>query len=112
VSGPDAHRRLQETLTNDLDKIRAGRAQYTHLLDDDGSVLDDIIVWWRPEGDVFDVMPNASNTDRVVAAVGGVDVTAERAVLAVQGPKFAERIADVMPDAAEGMAISTPRSPV
>jgi len=101
VSGPDAHRRLQETLTNDLDKIRAGRAQYTHLLDDDGSVLDDIIVWWRPEGDVFDVMPNASNTDRVVAAVGGVDVTAERAVLAVQGPKFAERIADVMPDAAK-----------
>ena len=101
VSGPDAHRRLQETLTNDLDKIHPGRAQYTHLLDDsDGSVLDDIIVWWRPDGETFDVMPNASNTDRVVAAVGGSDITAERAVLAVQGPKFADHLARVMPEAA------------
>ena len=50
-----------------------GRAQYTHLLDeDDASVLDDIIVWWhRRVDDVFDVMPNASNTDRVRAAIGG-----------------------------------------
>ena len=45
-----------------------GRAQYTHLLDDaDASVLDDIIVWWIAD-EVFDVMPNASNTDRVVGA--------------------------------------------
>ena len=48
-----------------------GRAQYTHLLDgDDGSVLDDIIVWWVDD-EWFDVMPNASNTDRVLGAVGG-----------------------------------------
>ena len=40
---------LQAALTNDLGKIAPGRAQYTHLLDDaDGSVLDDIIVWWHP----------------------------------------------------------------
>ena len=51
------------TLTNDLHKVEPGRAQYTHLLDpDDASVLDDIIVWWIA-ADVFDVMPNASNTD-------------------------------------------------
>ena len=57
--------RLQWALTNDLTKIAPGRAQYTHLLDeDDGSVLDDIIVWWIDD-EVFDVMPNASNTDRV-----------------------------------------------
>ena len=48
-------------------RSRPGRAQYTHLLDEaDASVLDDIIVWWHPAtSDVFDVMPNASNTDRV-----------------------------------------------
>ena len=67
-------------LTNDLGKIGPGRAQYTHLLDDaDASVLDDIIVWWHPDdgdGDVFDVMPNASNTDRVRDAVGGDETTA------------------------------------
>ncbi|MET0489598.1 MAG: glycine cleavage system protein T, partial [Acidimicrobiales bacterium] len=71
VAGPDAFDRLQQALSNDLGKVAPGRAQYTHLLDDaDGSVLDDIIVWWHPRtdgdggsvaGDVFDVMPNASN---------------------------------------------------
>ena len=40
---------LQRALTNDLDKIGPGRAQYTHLLDVDASVLDDIIVWWIDE---------------------------------------------------------------
>lgn len=100
VSGPDAFERLQSVLTNDLGKIAAGRAQYTHLLDEDGSVLDDIIVWWR-RPDEFDVMPNASNTERVVAAVGGQDVTDDRAVLAVQGPTAHELLAAVWPDAAE-----------
>ncbi len=86
VEGPTAFEQLQACLTNDLSRIAPGRAQYTHLLDsDDASVLDDIIVWWISEH-VFDVMPNASNTDRVVAAIGGTDTTATRAVIAVQGP--------------------------
>ena len=87
VAGPDAFDRLQAALTNDLGKIGPGRAQYTHLLDaDDASVLDDIIVWWLDE-QTFDVMPNASNTERVVEAIGGEDVTATRAIIAVQGPE-------------------------
>ena len=88
VAGPDAYDRLQSTLTNDLAKIEPGRAQYTHLLDDDdASVVDDIIVWWRPDDpEVFDVMPNASNTDGVRAGLGGSDITEQRAVIAVQGP--------------------------
>jgi aminomethyltransferase len=99
VEGDDALDRLQSTLTNDLAKIAAGRAQYTHLLDDEGSVLDDIIVWWVREGS-FDVMPNASNTARVRGAIGGDDVTATRAILAVQGPRARERLATVSPEAA------------
>ena len=103
VTGPDAHERLQRALTNDLDRIESGRAQYTHLLDDaDASVLDDIIVWWvGPER--FDVMPNASNTARVRDALGvgkDADVTATRAVIAVQGPEARERLATMSPDAA------------
>ena len=98
VAGPDAFERLQRTLTNDLAKVEPGRAQYTHLLDDDGSVLDDIIVWWVGDDD-FDVMPNASNTDRVVGAIGGDDVTATRAIVAVQGPNARDRLRAVAPDA-------------
>jgi aminomethyltransferase len=100
VSGPDASDRLQSTLTNDLAKVRPGRAQYTHLLDEsDASVVDDIIVWWI-DADVFDVMPNASNTDRVVAAIGGEDTTDRRAIIAVQGPHARSRAASVLPEAA------------
>jgi aminomethyltransferase len=105
VDGDGAIGVLQGVLTNDLNKIAPGRAQYTHLLDEaDASVLDDIIVWWHPEREgtaaTFDVMPNASNTDRVVAAVGGVETTHSRAVLAVQGPNAAERLATAFPEAA------------
>ncbi len=101
VSGPSAFDRLQVTLTNDLAKVAPGRAQYTHLLlDDDASVLDDIIVWWVDET-TFDVMPNASNTERVRSALGGVDTTHERAVLAVQGPTARAAVATVCPAAAE-----------
>lgn len=100
VTGPEAFDRLQSTLTNDLHRIGPGRAQYTHLLDEgDASVVDDIIVWWR-EQDVFDVMPNASNTDGVRAAIGGDDVTPTRAVVAVQGPEARARLAAVSADAA------------
>jgi aminomethyltransferase len=100
VTGPGSLARLQEALTNDLGKVAPGRAQYTHLLDEaDGSVLDDIIVWWIAD-DVFDVMPNASNTERVVAAIGGEDVTATRAIVAVQGPAARERLATIAPEAA------------
>jgi aminomethyltransferase len=100
VTGADALDRLQGTLTIDLAKVGPGRAQYTHLLDDsDGSVLDDIIVWWVGE-QTFDVMPNASNTDGVVGAIGGTDVTSTRAIIAVQGPEARQRLAPIAPEAA------------
>ena len=100
VEGPGARARLQAALTNDLGKVAPGRAQYTHLLDEaDGSVLDDIIVWWLDD-EVFDVMPNASNTERVRAAIGGDDVTESRAIIAVQGPAAREHLATIAPEAA------------
>ena len=101
VTGPGAFDRLQWALTNDLDKIAPGRAQYTHLLDErDASVVDDLIVWWVAE-DEFHVMPNASNTAPVVEAIGGEDVTASRAIVAVQGPEARRWLADVAPEAVE-----------
>ncbi len=107
VEGAGAFDLLQRSLSNDLRKVAPGRAQYTHLLDpDDASVVDDIIVWWVDEHR-FDVMPNASNTSRVEAAldaegggVDAVDVTATRAVLAVQGPEAKQMLAEAFPEAA------------
>jgi aminomethyltransferase len=97
VEGYYAKEALQGVLTNDLNKISVGRAQYTHLLNNAGCVLDDIIVWWVSD-DRFDVMPNASNTDHVLSAIGGVDVTRSRAVLAVQGPQAKNLLATISDD--------------
>ncbi len=100
ILGSETLELLQRNLTNDLNKVGPGRAQYTHLLDpEDASVLDDIIVWWVSK-DRFDVMPNASNTARVRAAIGGDDVTSQRAIIAVQGPAARSLIASVAPEAA------------
>ncbi len=111
VEGPGAFDALQWALTNDLRRIEAGKAQYTQLLDpDDAHVVDDIIVWWV-EPEAFLVMPNASNTAGVTTAIAEAatrvdapsqseDITASRAVLAVQGPKARQRLAGVLDDAA------------
>lgn len=109
VEGADALDTLQRTLTNDLHKIEPGRAQYTHLLDPaTASVVDDIIVWWIAP-DVFDVMPNASNTsgvrDALAAGATGpaitiTDTTPTRAIIAIQGPEARAKLATVLPDAA------------
>ena len=110
VRGRDAKRLLQWAFTNDLDRITPGRAQYTHLLDpDDAHVVDDVIVWWVAPDD-FLVMPNASNTQPLLDAIGDPaefrggsactieDVTASRAVLAVQGPKARAVLATIWPE--------------
>jgi aminomethyltransferase len=123
VSGPGAFATLQRAFTNDLGRIDPGRAQYTHLLDPtDASVADDIIVWWV-DTETFDVMPNASNTARVTdalaeeaaaagtAEVSAADVTAERAILAVQGPHARERLAAVSPAAAAVPRFTVARVP-
>jgi aminomethyltransferase len=114
LAGPGAFDLLQWAFTNDLDRIEPGRAQYTHLLDpEDAHVVDDIIVWWIGRDD-FVVMPNASNTERIARALTEAaardvgtptledvaDITAARAILAVQGPTARHRLAEVFPDAA------------
>ena len=79
---------LQAAFTNDLAKVGPGRAQYTHLLDAaDASVLDDIIVWWVDD-ERFDVMPNASNTDRRAwPPSAATDVTADAGRARRAGPR-------------------------
>ena len=94
VTGPGAAAYLDSVLTNALDRIGPGQAQYTLLCDDAGGVVDDLIVYLAADDDVF-LIPNASNTAEVVAVLAasapdGVVVTNrhhDHAVLAVQGPR-------------------------
>ena len=95
VRGPDAAAFVNSTLTNDLDRIAVGQAQYTLCVDDaTGGVVDDLIVYLRSADDLF-LVPNAANTADVVhrlaaAAPDGIDVQnlhRDFAVIAVQGPR-------------------------
>jgi len=106
VTGSEALGKLQRTFTNDLDRISPGKAQYSHLLNESGGVVDDVIIWWISESS-FEIMPNASNTTRVVDALqaqsGNVEIaqtTRDRAVIAVQGPKAREVLSKVSVEAA------------
>ncbi|MEV4314394.1 glycine cleavage system aminomethyltransferase GcvT [Actinocrispum sp. NPDC049592] len=96
VAGPGAAEFLNRCLTNDLGRIKPGKAQYTLCCTDTGGTVDDIIAYLVSPEDVF-LMPNAANTAAVAqlltsAAPSGVSVSPEHrqhAVLAVQGPRSA-----------------------
>jgi aminomethyltransferase len=85
VAGDGAHELLQARLTNDLDRIESGRAQYTLLTNDRGGVIDDLIAYRRDHG--YLLVVNAANVEADAAALPAVrDVSREWAMLAVQGP--------------------------
>lgn len=93
VTGPGAKDFLNRCLTNDLDRITPGQAQYTMLCNDAGGVVDDLIAYLKADDEVF-LIPNAANTATVVeilaaAAPAGITVTDQHddfAVIAIQGP--------------------------
>lgn len=94
VSGPGAADFVNRVLTNDLGRIAPGQAQYSLLCNDEGGVVDDLIVYLRGADEVF-LVPNAANTAAVVAALtarapAGLTVEDQHeqyGVLAVQGPR-------------------------
>jgi aminomethyltransferase len=92
LAGEGAREYLQARLTNDLDRIGAGGAQYTLLTNERGGVVDDLIAYRRGDDD-FLLIVNAAN----VEADHGVlsesdDVSDAWALLAVQGPEALRRL--------------------
>jgi aminomethyltransferase len=93
VKGVGALDFLNRALTNDLNRIEDGQAQYTMLCNQDGGVIDDLIVY-RNDSDDFLLVPNASNTADVVKALQSlaseeieiVNLHEKYGVIAVQGP--------------------------
>ncbi len=63
VRGPQAAPFLQHMLSNDLTRLAPGRAQYTFLLNSDGGVIDDLIVY-QLEPELFLLVVNAATTQK------------------------------------------------
>ncbi|WP_067675262.1 glycine cleavage system aminomethyltransferase GcvT [Nocardia miyunensis] len=112
VSGPGAAEFVNSALTNDLRRIRPGKAQYTLCCTPEGGVIDDLIAYYVADDEIF-LVPNAANTAAVVAALResapeGITVTDEHrgyAVFAVQGPESARVLAALgLPTEMEYMA--------
>jgi aminomethyltransferase len=92
LDGEGAHEYLQARLSNDLERIGPGQAQYTLLTNERGGIVDDLIAYRRaPEH--YLLVVNASNVepDRNVLSEAD-DVSGDWALLAVQGPEALERL--------------------
>ena len=98
LDGDGAHEYLQARLSNDLDRVQAGQAQYTLLTNERGGIVDDLIAYRRGD-DAYLLVVNASNVEPDHAALADArDVSSEWALLAVQGPEALERLGiDVAP---------------
>jgi aminomethyltransferase len=104
VTGPDAAAFLDYALVGKISAMSVGKAKYSLICQEDGGIIDDLIVYRRPavadaagnSTDKFLVVPNAGNAVVVAAAlperaanfdVVVQDASAATSLIAVQGPK-------------------------
>ena len=92
--GENAAEQLNKVLTNDINRIKPGQAQYSTLLSENGTVVDDLIVYLRSKDEVL-IIPNASNATKVLEIIKSnisKDIEIKNlhqgiAIIAIQGPK-------------------------
>jgi aminomethyltransferase len=107
TTGPRAREFLRHLLSNDLEKVGPGGAQYALLCREDGGVLDDLFTYWLAD-DRFLTVVNASNAGsdfewfaKQAERFDGVEVhdrSPEYAMLALQGPEAVGLIEPLLED--------------
>ncbi|NUN06583.1 MAG: glycine cleavage system aminomethyltransferase GcvT [Bdellovibrio sp.] len=102
--GPKALETLEWLTTNDVAKLNDGEAQYSLLPNEQGGLVDDIIVYCLKKNEDYLVCVNASNADKDFAWMlknnKGADITNESekwGQIAIQGPKALELCDRVFP---------------
>lgn len=101
IHGTGAKEWLNSIITNDLNKILPGEAQYSMLCNDNGGVIDDLIVYLKSD-DAILIIPNAANSAEVFSALNsqlpqGMNIQNRHndfAVIAIQGPASAQLLSD------------------
>lgn len=105
VTGPEAEALLDYLTCNDVKSLYDGRAQYNALINDNGGVVDDIIIY-RFAKDRFFVCVNASNSAKDFAWIKShnkfqaevSDVSSEYGQIAIQGPRAIELLGSLKID--------------
>jgi aminomethyltransferase len=106
--GPGALGLLQGVVTNDVAGVAVGEAQYNLVLNEGGGVIEDLIVY-RLDEDRYFVVPNASNTQRVLQILGDADAPdrvhllyhQDWCFMAVQGPDSPQVMRTLFPGSDE-----------
>lgn len=97
IEGPNALDLIQKVTSNDASKLTVGKAQYSCFPNDDGGIVDDLIVYKIKE-ETFLLVVNASNIEKDwnwIVSKNDVDATMRNlsedySLLAIQGPKAIE----------------------
>ena len=85
---------IQRVTTNDASKLAAGKAQYSCLTNEDGGIVDDLIVYCIEENQTYMLVVNASNIEKDwnwitrfnVNNVEMHNISSKTCLLAIQGP--------------------------
>ena len=118
ISGADSKAWLQKLLANDVNKLTTtGKALYSGMLNEQGGVIDDLIVYlMNAEETEYRIVSNAATRDKDLAqfekVAEGFTITLterpELAMLAVQGPKAIEKLAKAKPAWADTLTALKP----
>ena len=95
LKGPHALKLIQSVTSNDATKLKVGQAQYSCLPNEQGGIVDDLLVYCIEENNVYMLVVNASNIDKDWQWIKGYDmdnvemhnVSEKTGLLAVQGPQ-------------------------
>ncbi|MDD2772068.1 MAG: glycine cleavage system aminomethyltransferase GcvT [Elusimicrobiales bacterium] len=105
VTGKDAHAFVQKVNANDIKDI-AGRGAYSHVLNERGGLVDDVIPFCLSKERFF-IVVNSATTEKdynwFVKQSAGMDLKIENAsdrfgMIALQGPKAPQLMAELWPD--------------
>ena len=121
VSGTDAKKFLQHLISNDVAKLEKsgfGKALYSGMLNPQGKVIDDLIVYYTSFG--YRLVTNAGTYIKDITwirqqAANFVVTLTERkdlSILAVQGPNALAKVSVIKPQLAESIAQLKPFSSV
>ncbi len=97
ITGPNALALIQKTCSNDASKLTIGKAQYSCIPNDDGGIVDDLIIYKLKE-EQYLLVVNASNIEKDwnwISSKNTVDadmrdLSEDYSLLAIQGPKAIE----------------------
>lgn len=106
LKGENALDLIQRVTSNDASKLTAGRAQYSCLPNNNGGIVDDLLVYCMEENKVYMLVVNSGNIEKDWKWISGFnnrnvdmhDISGKTCLLAIQGPnatKILQSLTDI-----------------